>query len=192
MHRGKKGRLRELDGLRAISVLLVIVGHCIIHTVSLSSGDIYKLGEGAGSIGVFIFFVISGYIITKLFIKENKLTGDISISSFYLRRVFRILPAFYFFLVVVFLLTLSGTIHTPFVEILLAGAFFTNLLPHVSWYLVHTWSLATEEQYYIFFPICFYLGWRFLGRRFILLLWLSIFLIWGLWSCPLKQSHLVC
>src|SRR5271154_873009 len=103
----KSGRIASLDGLRAISILIVVVGHSAV------GGTVY-----AGSIpwmrylpihrialyehfGVRVFFVISGFLITTLLLKERQTTGTISIGHFYLRRGYRILPASYAVILVV-------------------------------------------------------------------------------------------
>ena len=152
----------EIDGLRAIAVIPVILFH---------AGFEYFSG---GFVGVDVFFVISGYLITTILIEdiENK---RFSIVNFYVRRARRILPA----LTVVTLLTipiawllLSDSSLQKFGNALIGVSTFTSNV--VFWKqqgyfnesaelnpLLHTWSLAVEEQYYILFPLFLILAWRF-------------------------------
>ena len=104
-------QIPSLDGLRALSVLLVIALHTLqryslTHNVSL----IYYIFCNGG-MGVFIFFVISGYLITTLLLRERDTTGKISLKSFYIRRAFRILPPLYFYILFLTILWLMG--HLP-------------------------------------------------------------------------------
>src|ERR1051326_480458 len=92
-------RIPSLDGLRAISIMLVLLEHTASHGGTRDVGAHGAvLLTGNAQTGVSIFFVISGYLITKLLLQELDSTGTISLSRFYTRRAFRILPAFYFFL----------------------------------------------------------------------------------------------
>jgi peptidoglycan/LPS O-acetylase OafA/YrhL len=182
---------KEIDGLRAVAVLAVIFYHA-------------KLGLFAGGfVGVDIFFVISGYLITNILLVELR-EGRFSIAGFYERRARRIIPA----------LTLMLLVCIPFAWMLLlprdmasfaaslAGiVFFSSNI--VFWResgyfaadadlkpLLHTWSLALEEQYYLFFPIFLLLLWR-LGRKRILVI-LSMLLLLSLalaeWGSRAKPS----
>jgi len=85
----------SLDGLRALSVLLVIVLHTLLRNTLYKFIPFPLRVLGNGALGVFIFFVISGYLITTLLLREQHKTGAISLRSFYLRRAFRILPPLY-------------------------------------------------------------------------------------------------
>ena len=80
-------RIPSLDGLRAISIAPVIAGHCFPEHPLLSFASVYA------STGVRVFFVISGYFITTLLLREHEKTPTISLREFYIRRAFRILPA---------------------------------------------------------------------------------------------------
>ena len=148
----------EIDGLRAIAVFSVIIYH---------ARDSFLPG---GFLGVDIFFVISGYLITSLILKELQLTNKFSFSHFYERRIRRIIPA----LLVVMILstcisytTLYLSSFVDFSKSLISSIFsVSNFYFHYedSLYseesslfkpLLHTWSLSLEEQFYIFFPIFF-------------------------------------
>ena len=154
----------EIDGLRAISVLCVIFFHAGL------------FGFSGGYIGVDVFFVISGYLITKILIKEHE-QNQFSYLRFVERRIRRIFPALFFMLLVVGIasyFTLLPSDLKSFGESLTATALFisnvffwrtTNYFSQASEFilLIHTWSLAVEEQYYIFFPILLAIVWQF-GR----------------------------
>ena len=144
----------SLDGLRALSVLLVIVLHTLLRNHLYNQIPfVYRL-VGNGSLGVFIFFVISGYLITTLLLREREKTGTISLKSFYIRRAFRILPPLYLY--ILFLAVLGATGHLPGMnrrELITALTLTRNYVPHVSlWAMEHFWSLCIEEQFYLLWP----------------------------------------
>ncbi|MDB3883270.1 acyltransferase [Candidatus Marinimicrobia bacterium] len=160
---------KEIDGLRAIAVLPVILFH---------AGFIFFKG---GYVGVDIFFVISGYLITNIIISKLK-NNNFSFYDFYLRRTRRILPVLFFVTMVT--IPFSLALLTPgdqdnYAKSLIAiPLFITNI---VFWRqsgyfdtgtelkpLIHTWSLAVEEQYYILFPLFLFLCWR-VGKKFTLI-----------------------
>jgi peptidoglycan/LPS O-acetylase OafA/YrhL len=139
--------LPGFDGLRAISIVIVILSHVFI-------GSAYG-NTFIGSAGVDIFFVISGFLITSLLLKEKVSTGKISLRNFYLRRAFRILPVAYLFILVVVILNSWLNLQIK------AGSFFSAIffvknLPvnfnGYTWYLQHYWTLSVEEQFYLTFP----------------------------------------
>ena len=156
---------REIDGLRAIAVLPVIFFHA-------------GLGLFAGGyVGVDVFFVISGYLITTIIINDlNK--GRFSIKQFYERRARRIAPALFFVLaccIPIAWMVMLPSQFKDFSHSLLAISFFvSNILfwRNTNYFapsaeenpLLHTWTLAVEEQFYLFFPILLLLLWRF-GRN---------------------------
>jgi peptidoglycan/LPS O-acetylase OafA/YrhL len=139
-------RIPSLDGLRAISIVLVIVGHC-----AGSSDAAYTVA----AFGVQVFFVISGYLITTLLQQEKDRTGRISLSAFYLRRAFRILPAAFAFLIVV-------AIAFPIVRPYLVYAFTYSIcyLHSAPAVITHLWSLSVEEQFYLIWPLALVLCWH--------------------------------
>lgn len=155
----------EIDGLRTIAVTSVILFHAHFNFIS------------GGFLGVDIFFVISGFLITTIITREVK-EGKFSILKFYEKRARRILPAL--FTVMLFCIPFAWFMYTPsefvdFGESLVAVSIFSsNILfftesgyyDAISDYkpLLHTWSLAVEEQYYIFFPLLVMLLWRY-GKK---------------------------
>jgi len=147
------GRIPSLDGLRAISILLVIALHSlqrysVNHHVPLVFYDLCN-----GSLGVQIFFVISGFLITALLLQERRKFGSISLSGFYIRRAFRILPPLYTYIAVVALIGISGRIILNRNDIISAVLFFHNYSRSSSmWSLEHLWSICIEEQFYLVWP----------------------------------------
>lgn len=159
---------REVDGLRAVAVLPVILFHA---GFSVFSG---------GYVGVDVFFVISGYLITSILISELE-QNNFSIARFYERRARRILPALFLVMFAclpfAYMWMLPSQL-TDFAFSLVAVVFFASnvLFWREDGYfaaaaelkpLLHTWSLAVEEQYYLLFPIFLLLLWRF-GRQRVL------------------------
>ena len=144
----------SLDGLRALSVLLVIVLHTLLRNTLYKFIPFPLRLLGNGALGVFIFFVISGYLITTLLLREQDKTHAISLKSFYLRRAFRILPPLYLY--VLFLAVLGVTGHLPGMnlrELLTALTLTRNYAHHVDlWAMEHLWSLCIEEQFYLLWP----------------------------------------
>jgi peptidoglycan/LPS O-acetylase OafA/YrhL len=140
-------RIPSLDGLRAISISLVVAGHWAewrLH--SSTAGDV----AGAfANLGVRIFFVISGYLITTLLLKEYGKTSTIALRDFYVRRAYRILPAAIVFMVPVFVIFWHELrwYHMAAAALYLANFDFVH-----PWFLGHLWSLSVEEQFYFLWP----------------------------------------
>ncbi len=137
--------LPMLDGLRALAVTMVIASH---FGVALQGG-----------LGVTIFFVLSGFLITWLLIKEHDSTGSISLSAFYTRRALRIFPAYYAFLALSIAADLARGDNRIGPDILPATFYYINyhnaLHGHSSSSVAHAWSLAVEEQFYLLWPAAF-------------------------------------
>lgn len=167
----------EIDGLRALAVVPVVLFHAGFP------------GPSGGHIGVDVFFVISGFLITSIILKDLEV-GKFSFSNFYERRARRILPLL--FCVLIVCLPLAWLLMTPldlkqFGQSLSSTVLFSSNiifwrqsgyfdLPAETKPLLHTWSLSLEEQYYIFFPMLLSLGHRY-ARRF---LWPSILTVTAL------------
>ena len=188
---------KEIDGLRALAILPVILFHAGFTTFS------------GGFVGVDIFFVISGYLITTIIVAEME-QGSFSLLNFYERRARRIIPALFF----VMLCTLPfawfwllpqdfrsfsrSLVAVPLfasnVLFWLTSGYFdtaTELKP-----LIHTWSLAVEEQYYVLFPLFLMLTWK-LGKKWIISLLLAVAIIsvlaaqWGSATYPSLTFYLL-
>ena len=109
-----------------------------------------------GETGVQFFFVISGFLITKLLGVEEDRNRKISIGAFYVRRIFRIMPAFYLYLLTVLVLRSGGMILANDDAFFRSGLYVCNLSGFkCSWWLAHTWSLSVEEQFYLIWPLAF-------------------------------------
>ena len=167
----------DIDGLRALAVLLVVAFHAGV------------AGVPGGFVGVDVFFVISGYLITGLIAPEIA-SGGFSFAHFYERRVRRILPAL---LACVAACLIAGyCLLTPVEYRDLGRSALATLLFYANFHfakrtgyfdgaaeekpLLHMWSLAVEEQFYLVFPVVLWLIYRYAGRR----LALALFALWGL------------
>lgn len=151
----------SLDGLRAISVGMVIAAH--MNGVLAKSIPLipYWLYIFWGSLGVQTFFVISGFLITHLLLKELNATGTISLKRFYFRRALRIFPPLYAYLAVGLAVTYAGFFSGSLRAFLVAATYTSNYLGGGSELLEHTWSLSLEEQFYLLWPAALvYLGTR--------------------------------
>jgi peptidoglycan/LPS O-acetylase OafA/YrhL len=158
-------RIPSLDGLRALSIFLVAA----LHTLQRFSVD-HRVGFlwyalCNGGYGVFIFFVISGFLITSLLLQEQRKRGSISLRGFYLRRAFRILPPLYLYIGCVVALGLAGRLAINRMDIVSSLFFFHNLTQHSTmWAVEHLWSISVEEQFYLVWPFILYLTLRKTGR----------------------------
>jgi len=180
----------EIDGLRAVAVIPVILFHAGFGFFS------------GGFVGVDIFFVISGYLITTIILSEKEL-GTFSLVNFYERRIRRILPALFlvmfFCLPFVWIWLLPSDLENFSKSLVAVSTFVSNIFfwQETGYWdtanglkpLLHTWSLAVEEQYYLIFPLFLMLMWRF-RKRWILSTFLIIaaisllFAQWGAYNNP--------
>ena len=156
-------KIRSLDGLRAISICMVLIGHLSPYLPANITNSIFFKFISNGTLGVSIFFVISGYLITKLLIQEKNKTGDVSLKNFYTRRVLRIFPIFYLYILLVIIIKMFffSNIVDNYTEIGFAAMYLWNY-KHIfnvngdaGNYLNHYWSLSMEEQFYLLWPIAF-------------------------------------
>ncbi len=153
----------EIDGLRALAVLSVVFYHTKFYAFN------YEMFKG-GFIGVDIFFVISGYLITSIILKDLYINGTFSFKYFYERRVRRILPVLLFVILTSFIFAWLFLLPGSFVDYSKSSIYSLGFSSNFYfWYtgqqygaesgflkpLLHTWSLSVEEQYYIIFPIIF-------------------------------------
>ncbi|HZZ85614.1 MAG TPA: acyltransferase [Anaeromyxobacteraceae bacterium] len=158
----RDGRIPSLDGLRAVSAGLVVAGHAAEAVGAVSGLRGLYLVRAAGSMGVTVFFVVSGFLITTLLDRERARTGTIRLGAFWLRRAFRILPAYWAFLSVMACLAAAGAAHIPLAYFSRTFFFLSDYLTLPGhWWLGHLWSLSAEEQFYLLWPPALLL----LGRR---------------------------
>ena len=153
--REQTGYLPTLDGWRAIAVFMVILYHDAPHAAGALSTEWF---QRHGVLGVDIFFGISGLLICSRLLDEERTFGFISLSKFYIRRIFRILPAALFYLLVVALLGLLSILPVLPKEWFAALFFYRNYsrfsvtAGHMDWFTAHFWSLSIEEHFYLLLP----------------------------------------
>jgi peptidoglycan/LPS O-acetylase OafA/YrhL len=116
--------------------------------------DLVKHGE----VGVTIFFVISGFLITTLLLAEEKTQGTVNVGAFYIRRAFRILPVFLLYTAFILLMKNYQPISLTTSNLIHALTFTVNFDPNNSWFLGHFWSLSVEEQFYLLWPLLLIFG----------------------------------
>ena len=172
----------EIDGLRALAVLSVIFYHTKFKFLD------YELFKG-GFVGVDIFFVISGYLITSIIFKDLYFNSSFSFKYFYERRIRRILPVLLLVILTSFIFAWFFLLPENFIDFskssLYSLGFSSNLY---FWYsgqqygavsgflqpLLHTWSLSVEEQYYIIFPLIFVIVFKYFKKHIIYFLIISL------------------
>ncbi len=148
--------LPSLDGWRAISIFLVLLSHCKSSVGFPKNIEPILRWIPDGGFGVRSFFVISGFLITWLLIKEHEKTGRISLTEFYWRRSVRILPAYIVFLAALVALSRFTAFTLPTMSWLALCTYTVNYV-HTPWTGAHVWSLSIEEQFYIIWPFIFIL-----------------------------------
>ncbi len=146
MRKSSSSRIQSFDGVRGVFSLLVFAGHVFIRQM-----------EG-GIIAVDMFFLLSGYLITTLLLKEYRKTGTISLRRFYTRRMLRLYPLLVAVVVVTFVPAVVDHIENPVPDSLSALFYVTNFwrqLQHTNYInlVINTWSLGVEEQFYLCWPI---------------------------------------
>jgi peptidoglycan/LPS O-acetylase OafA/YrhL len=149
-----KGKIPSLDGLRALAILLVVLYHLALTVAPPGPQDLWAV-RSWGAVGVDLFFVISGFLITLLLIRERAKTGTVSLKHFYIRRAFRILPAYGFFLLGLVVLSSIGRCHLDTSDWVRAGTYTINCQAHNKWEVLHLWSLCVEEHFYLSWPLLF-------------------------------------
>jgi peptidoglycan/LPS O-acetylase OafA/YrhL len=153
----------ELDVLRFFAFLAVYLSH----SLSIDTGDWvrYHFPEklanlmaavaSSGRFGVQLFFLLSGYLITSLLLRERWIKGDVNLRAFYIRRILRIWPLYFFILLVAVLWPWTGRLPLPYflAYLLLAGNWITGMFgPPTSWASI-LWSVSIEEQFYLSWPL---------------------------------------
>jgi peptidoglycan/LPS O-acetylase OafA/YrhL len=173
----------EIDGLRAIAVISVILYHSNINIFH------HQL-VGGGFLGVDIFFVISGYLITSIILKEINVTKKFSLKNFYERRIRRVVPMLLFIMILSYFFCWVLILPKDFIDFSKSSLSLLFLNSNLYFYftgneygatselykpLLHTWSLSIEEQFYILFPILFLILYKYLKRN-ILIIFIILFL----------------
>ncbi|MGI8495944.1 MAG: acyltransferase family protein [Pyrinomonadaceae bacterium] len=157
-----------LSGVRFVAVFLVIFYHLNIQSVP-------------GGHGMMLFFVLSGFLITWLILRENEKTGDVSIRGFFKRRMLRIFPAFYVYWLIAVGALLVFAKNVPWLHAaasaLYLGNYYYAFHPESNNLFSHTWSLAIEEQFYLFFPFLF-VAFKDNPNRLMKVLAALIFAVW--------------
>jgi peptidoglycan/LPS O-acetylase OafA/YrhL len=136
-------RIPSLDGLRAVSIATVVVGHVG------RAHHFPAIWSAFGNTGVRIFFVISGYLITRILLGEHVRTGAIDLREFYIRRAYRIFPAAFVFLIVAVVVDWH---QMTWYHVAAAFFYLANYDYSQPWIFGHLWSLSVEEQFYILWP----------------------------------------
>lgn len=148
---GPSGYIPTLDGWRAIAILAVLFHHAMIPL--LGAHPWLRFSE-QGSLGVDVFFALSGFLICSRLLHERAKTGFIDLKAFYLRRSFRILPPYLTYLAVLLIMASFGLSNLHLADWLSCLTFTRNYIPgHLwSWETGHFWSLSVEEHFYLIFP----------------------------------------
>jgi peptidoglycan/LPS O-acetylase OafA/YrhL len=188
--------LPGVDGLRAVSVLAVLVYH------NYAVGGHEAGWLPGGFLGVEVFFVVSGYLITSLLLSERRETGTVSLKQFWFRRGRRLLPALYLLLAVVVaysLMFLPDAIEKLRSDVVAALTYTSNwwqILADRSYFaeagrpavLKHLWSLAIEEQFYLVWPLVLLFSLKKFGRQRTLLVTVGVALFSVLWCALLARG----
>jgi peptidoglycan/LPS O-acetylase OafA/YrhL len=148
----KERRIPSLDALRAISIVLVILSH-LVKWKHIST----QLLGSYGALGVFIFFVLSGYLITGILLREHERSSTINLVDFYARRAFRIFPAALVFLAIVVILYWH---QMRSFHIAAAVFYVANMDVTRPWIFGQLWSLSIEEQFYLLWPFALRMWYR--------------------------------
>ena len=176
----KPGQLRPVDGLRAISILLVLAHHSFwfLTIFAPESAEFFYQTSSLlnwvynGELGVDVFFVISGFLISSLLMNEYQKTGEIRFFRFYQRRFLRLMPA-YILAILVGLLLLPENRQYVWTNLL----YINNLMPAETHFMPWTWSLAIEEQFYFLYPLLLILALRFIPPRLFIYLAMTLLFI---------------
>jgi peptidoglycan/LPS O-acetylase OafA/YrhL len=144
----------SLDGLRAIAIFMVLLPHFGINRILMHCGMRIE-----SETGVHIFFVLSGFLITTRLIKENVRTGTISLKHFYIKRILRIVPLAYLFLLVIIVIgSFYERLMIPRSDLVYSFLFLKNLPISNQPLTAHLWTLSVEEQFYIVLPLLMFLS----------------------------------
>jgi peptidoglycan/LPS O-acetylase OafA/YrhL len=147
-------RLPSLDGIRALCICLVLFSH-LIATAGFPRLPLPwpTFWATLTSLGVRTFFVMSGFLITTILVRELRRTGTVSLHLFYLRRTLRIFPACYVYLLFLLVAQRAHLFNLHAGDVVAMVTFTMNYHRDRSWYVGHVWSLGIEEQFYLLWPL---------------------------------------
>lgn len=177
------GHFRQLDGLRGISILLVLLGHSLHFSLHLPGP-----WEALGGVGVMLFFVLSGFLITGLLCREEMDFGCIDVIGFYRNRALRIFPAYYFLLLLTAVMVSIGAVgDMPWYTIPVCMLYVRNIFGRGD-ALTHTWTLSLEQQFYTIWPLFFrrlgsqaLFGWSAISIA-VITLWRTVAVVLQFWN----------
>lgn len=152
-----RGQIPGLDGLRAVAILLVLMVRSV-QTAGFPEWPLLREAAHHGYIGVDLFFVVSGFLITTLLAREWERHGGVNLKRFYLRRFLRIMPAYCGLLITIAICQGLGKFQIAAGDWIGALTYTTNFLNHPSSELGHTWSLSIEEHFYLLWPFVLFFG----------------------------------
>jgi peptidoglycan/LPS O-acetylase OafA/YrhL len=148
--------IKGFNGIRAISILFVLMEHLAV-TSHLPKWVAKYNYAFSGITGVFIFFTLSGFLITTILLTEKMNKGRVDYKKFFIRRLVRLGPPLLVFVLMVSALMYFELVERNYTAVFLSLIYVNNFIPHTSSYnisiLKHTWSLAVEQQFYILWPI---------------------------------------
>jgi peptidoglycan/LPS O-acetylase OafA/YrhL len=178
----RSGYLPTLDGWRTMAILWVLMGHSQVWRFGWLSNEWLRASGGRG---VQLFFALSGLLICNRLLREEQRFGGISLRSFYTRRFFRIQPAALTYLAVISILMLSGKIPQVWSAVAGSALMIRSFLPRTAtnWETAHFWSLAVEEQFYLFLP-----GFLVLCRRYRLAVLSALVVAFELWRAVVMAT----
>lgn len=170
--KGAMPYMRFLDGLRFVAITWVFLFH-LQYLFRLSDHGLLGFVEARGWMGVDLFFVISGFLITTILLREHAATGRISLRKFYMRRALRIWPVYYLMIVLTILgalIAFEAGVHSKGIELIFStikwpAMYLTDMYTAYAntqqCALLHSWSLAIEEQFYLLWPLflCWNVKW---------------------------------
>jgi peptidoglycan/LPS O-acetylase OafA/YrhL len=152
----RRGQIPSLNGLRAVSIAMVLTAHLCHHGQLVPHDGRWGYLGYLGRLGVDMFFVISGFLITVLLLREHDRHQGISLRQFYLRRAFRILPAYLCFLAGIAFLCALGSITLTITDWIGALTYTFSIVHKPTWDIGHIWSLSVEEHFYLLWPVAVY------------------------------------
>ena len=158
IYQRRSSNFAPIDGIRALSILLVLVYHTfLVYDLSnpheTVASMLTKLGWAwtwawNGDKGVDVFFVMSGFLISGILLKQYSKEGHLNLKNFYIRRYLRLTPAYYFMLTIYWLLSATNS------DMIWANYLYVNnFIPYERQAAAWTWSLAVEEQFYFIYPL---------------------------------------